>query len=143
MKGLYYAQVKDRAPMFAEVLKVLRDEPDAKIYIHCTNGKDRTGFMIALIMLIAGIDEKKIISEYSLTNHRFNEAISVLAAQFGNISNTQSDERDFYGVDPDWLEVQLNYIRDNYGNVDNYLIENTDLTKEDLNTIRSNILESI
>ena len=140
-KGLYLAEAKERVNEFAEVLKVLRDDPDAIVYIHCTNGKDRTGFMIALIMLLAGINEEKVISEYSLTNHTFNKAYETLSKGLGTITEEVDAEKEFYGVDPDWLQVQLDYINDNYPDIDSYLIENSDLTKEDLEIIRNNILE--
>lgn len=143
MKFIYEAQVRERAHKYAEVLKILRDDPEAKIYIHCTNGKDRTGFMIALIMLIAGIDEEKIISEYTLTNLTFDQAFETLGSTMANEVRVKdaSTLKGFFGVDPDWLKIQLDYIKDNYGNVDNYLIQNTDLTQEDINTIRKNILD--
>lgn len=142
MQSLYLSLAQKRAHMFADVLKVLRDDKDAKIYIHCTNGKDRTGFMIALIMLLAGIDEEKIISEYSLTNLKFDKAFQTLAQDMAtSVQYPKEDLKPFFGVDPEWLKVQLDYIKDNYDSVDDYLLKNTDLTKEDLNKIRENILE--
>ena len=42
-----------------------------------------------------------------------------------------------------WIKIQLDYIRDNYQNVDNYLIKNTDLTKADLDAIRETMLEPV
>lgn len=38
------------------------------ILIHCLSGKDRTGIVIAAILLILGIDKKVIIEEYLLSD---------------------------------------------------------------------------
>lgn len=46
------------------------ENPDLKypILIHCLSGKDRTGIVIAAILLILGIDKKIIIEEYLLSD---------------------------------------------------------------------------
>lgn len=145
---VYKFQVTDKAPQYAVVLKALTDEKQTPILYHCTNGKDRTGFMTALILLICGVPEETIISDYTLTNLTFDEAYDKL----GDIASENLNQNapfaipkiklhDFFGVDPKWIKIQLDYIRDNYENVDDYLIQNTDLTKKDLDAIRETMLE--
>lgn len=142
MHQTYMHQVKNSANEIAKALKILADNPDAKIYVHCTNGKDRTGFFIALLMLLAGIDEEKIISDYSLTNLTVSEAQEIIGVTMAeDVGIDLGILRNFFGVDPEWLKLQLNYIKDNYGTVENYLLSNTDLNKEDLENIKKNILE--
>lgn len=143
MRAIYELQVREKAANYARILKTLADDPDAVIYIHCTNGKDRTGFMTALILLLAGVPEETILSDYSLTNLTFDKAFATLGTILAQDLNQSDKEklRDFFGVDPDWLKLQLDYIRENYGTVDSYLTENTDLTPEDLRRARANILE--
>ncbi|MGI6108818.1 MAG: tyrosine-protein phosphatase [Eubacteriaceae bacterium] len=146
MRKLYEYQVENMAQAFARILHILADEPDAVILFHCTNGKDRTGFMAALILLIAGVPEETIISDYSLTNLTFDEAFetlgTIMAEDFEDNPEVSKDKlRDFFGVRPAWLKIQLDYIRDHFGTVDRYLTENTDLTEKDLNRIRKNITE--
>ena len=45
MRHIYKIQTEDRAQCFAEVLKYLTESSEYPILYHCTNGKDRTGFM--------------------------------------------------------------------------------------------------
>lgn len=145
---IYKFQVTDKAPQYAVVLKALTDEKETPILYHCTNGKDRTGFMTALILLICGVPEKTIISDYTLTNLTFDEAFATLGDIFTENLSKKSPIaipkiklHDFFGVKPSWLKIQLDYIRENYQNVDDYLMQNTDLTKEDLDAIRETMLE--
>jgi protein-tyrosine phosphatase len=39
------------------------------VLLHCTSGKDRTGFGIALILLLAGCNTETVIYDYTLTNY--------------------------------------------------------------------------
>lgn len=149
MKAIYSWQVKNRASEYAVVLHAMTDEKEYPILYHCTNGKDRTGFMTALILLICGVPESTIISDYTLTNLTFDEAFKTLGTLMAeNMKNSEKNAkisksklRDFFGVRPEWLKIQLDYIRNHYKNVDDYLMQNTDLTKNDLDAIRNNMLE--
>jgi protein-tyrosine phosphatase len=146
MRKIYEYQVANKAPIFATILKTLTDPDELPILYHCTNGKDRTGFMTALILLICGVPEKTIVSDYSLSNLTFDEAFatlgSIMADEMEESRNISKDKiRDFFGVKPQWLQLQLDYIKENYETVDAYLFDNTDLTPADLDAIRENLLE--
>ncbi|MDO4287714.1 MAG: tyrosine-protein phosphatase, partial [Eubacterium sp.] len=147
MRDIYAYQVEHCAPIYAEILKLMTQEDAYPILYHCTNGKDRTGFMTALILLICGVPETTIISDYTLTNLTFDEAFEVLGTIMADDmqarqKNVPKDQlKDFFGVKPEWLKIQLDYIKDNYDSVDAYLLDKTDLTAEDLDKIRENMLE--
>lgn len=146
MQKIYAYQVENSAQDYAEILKTLTQDSELPILYHCTNGKDRTGFMTALILLICGVPEETIISDYSLTNLTFDEAFEVLGTIMADEMSAargieKNQLRDFFGVKPEWLKIQLNYIKENYENVDAYLFDKTDLKKEDLEAIRRNMLE--
>lgn len=51
---------------------LLQDNP-APCLIHCTAGKDRTGIICALILLLAGVSEDVIANEYALTTAGLEE----------------------------------------------------------------------
>ncbi len=146
MRGIYAYQVDQKAQAFAEVLHLMTDPTQYPILYHCTNGKDRTGILTALILLICGVSEETIISDYTLTNLTFDEAFetlgSIMADELEEKTNVSKDKlREFFGVKPAWLQIVLDYIRDHYENVDAYLMDKTDLTASDLDAIRDNMLE--
>ncbi len=45
------------------------------VVIHCTEGKDRTGWVSALLQMIAGVGDEQIMDEYLLSNRRRAELI--------------------------------------------------------------------
>ena len=148
MRIVYLYQVKEKAETYAQILKKMTEEKNYPILYHCTNGKDRTGFFTALVLLICGVPEDVIISDYSLTNLTFDEAMETLGQDFADDATTDElpvtpeDIREFIGVKPAWLQLQLDYIRENYKDIDTYLLDNTSLTKEDLDEIRDQMLDA-
>ena len=142
MRAIYKIQTEERAQCFAEVLKVLTEPCEYPILYHCTNGKDRTGFMTYLILSLLGVAEETIISDYTLTNLTFDESYKLL----GNIMSEELGIEnhhlwEFYGVKPAWLKLSILYIKENFGTVEEYLLSETDLTIEDFEKIRENLLE--
>ncbi|WKY46899.1 tyrosine-protein phosphatase [Eubacteriaceae bacterium ES3] len=142
MRGVYHEQTEQRAQRFADVLKYLTIPTETPLLYHCTNGKDRTGFMTYLLLGILGVNDETILSDYTLTNLTFDESYQVL----GNIMSEELgvDNHhlwEFYGVKPDWLKISMDYINGNYGHVEAYLLDQTDMTQTDFEKIRDNLLE--
>lgn len=50
-----------------EAMMVFADPKNYPIEIHCTQGKDRTGLVSALILKIAGVPEDVIVNDYAKT----------------------------------------------------------------------------
>ncbi|MBT4520765.1 MAG: tyrosine-protein phosphatase, partial [Halieaceae bacterium] len=61
------------AGMFREILEV----SDARFLVHCTAGKDRTGFAAAIILLALGVPEKQVMADYILTARFFSPSNEV------------------------------------------------------------------
>ncbi len=144
-RAIYRYQVEHKARDFARVLHLMTSPSAFPLLYHCTNGKDRTGFMTALILLICGVPEPVILSDYTLSNLSFERAYQSLGTIMATGLNMEAPEeraklRDFFGVRPAWLASQLDFIREHFGDVDRYLTDQTDLTPADLAAIRANLL---
>ena len=44
---------------------------DQPVYIHCTEGKDRTGFVCLLLEALAGADEEELLQDYMITYENY------------------------------------------------------------------------
>lgn len=53
---------------YASTLRLILEADGRPVLLHCTSGKDRTGFGIALLLVLAGCDDETIIEDYLLTN---------------------------------------------------------------------------
>lgn len=59
---------------------------DGPVLVHCTIGKDRTGLVVALTLLAAGVDEEDVIADYALSGaqvlpHRRDLVVGMLAGR--------------------------------------------------------------
>jgi len=69
----YTEYVTDFKAEFAEALKLFTDNNNLPILIHCTAGKDRTGFACALIQLTVGVPLEIVIQDYLLSNNHLEK----------------------------------------------------------------------
>ena len=69
----YRGFVLDAAPIFGAALVAVLGSERASL-IHCTAGKDRTGFLVALIQLAAGVPFAAVKADYLRTNQDWDRA---------------------------------------------------------------------
>jgi protein-tyrosine phosphatase len=64
----------EEAPQFGRALSALADSCDAPLVIHCTAGKDRTGFLVAIVQALLGVPRDTIFAGYEATNRAWDRA---------------------------------------------------------------------
>lgn len=64
---------------YAPVFRLVIEAAGRPVLMHCTSGKDRTGFGAALLLLAAGASEEVIARDYALTN-RYRRDIGFMFA---------------------------------------------------------------
>lgn len=62
------------------------------VLVHCTNGKDRTGWAVALALLAVGVDVEDVLTDYLTTNDQLLPSLAELLDAVGE-----------QGVDPELL----------------------------------------
>lgn len=72
----YDTKLKEVKNWLNQIIKEL-ENPDLKypVFVHCLSGKDRTGIVIAAILLVLKIDKNAIIEEYLLSDGGVNEGL--------------------------------------------------------------------
>jgi len=93
----------DRRAEFGALLRGLAHEHPLPALMHCSAGKDRTGWAASLVLLVLGASEDEVIEHYLLSN----------AYRRAENERTLANPRD--GLDPEWirpfLEVRAEYAR--------------------------------
>ena len=86
----------------------------APLVIHCTAGKDRTGFAAALILKALGVADDVIVDDYLLTNRFYKRADGVS-------SELPEEARAVLGrVEASFLQASLDTVRADYGDLEAY-----------------------
>jgi protein-tyrosine phosphatase len=93
--------------------------------IHCTAGKDRTGVLVALLLLPLGVPEETVMADY-LRSAVFGENLRErggLNEQIETVFGFLPDDAFvdlLIGVEADLLEAALSSVRQEWGSVDAY-----------------------
>ncbi|KAK9237534.1 tyrosine phosphatase family-domain-containing protein [Lipomyces kononenkoae] len=69
---------------YRAILEHIRDQPDKPMIIHCTAGKDRTGVICALILMVAEVEPDHIAREYEMSKFGLqDECVRMLSSVSG------------------------------------------------------------
>ncbi|MDR4199982.1 tyrosine-protein phosphatase [Bacillus altitudinis] len=143
MKDVYQSMLYERKKEIQQLFTLLSDEKNYPLMLHCTSGKDRTGFLSALIQLAAGVPVHTVLSEYM----RSNEGVKMLVKRQERFVRMMSLYRvskeqiqPLLGVQQDYLEDVLNEMMDTYGNAERYLLEACDVPKAQLLKVKNILL---
>lgn len=66
LRTLYLTTVDTRADRVAQVLQIVAHGA-GPVFVHCTAGKDRTGLVVAALLLAAGVEPEAVRSDYLAT----------------------------------------------------------------------------
>jgi len=113
----YRKFIRDHAGEYSRLFALLLADGATPLLMHCTSGKDRTGFGSAAFLKALGVPRETIIADYALTNdyrrdiaHLFSnaiarEALDTLTSANPRYIETALDEIDIaYGSTEAWLE---------------------------------------
>jgi protein-tyrosine phosphatase len=114
----YRSFVTEGQAQYREALRVLLDAERFPLVIHCTSGKDRTGFAIALILAALGTPRETIVRDFLLTND-YRRDLSVL---FSSATRAGVPEM-LTSARPEYIEAAFAQIDESYGNVETYLAQ--------------------
>ena len=81
MRKVYADFPEDLGDAVADLLATLLEIGDGEaVLVHCAAGKDRTGFVVAMVLRALGVREEDILDDYLLTNATFERAFAAFAA---------------------------------------------------------------
>jgi protein-tyrosine phosphatase len=120
MVALYRQFPTEYKQQFGRFLKLAED--DKTILYHCTAGKDRTGFATVLLLSALGVDRATTIANY-LESNRYNaEGNAQATAQLQKIGIAPDVVAPLLAVDPDYIGAAMEVIDQQYGGMQNYLV---------------------
>ncbi|KAJ7023416.1 protein-tyrosine phosphatase-like protein [Mycena alexandri] len=140
-----YAQItlEIGASALETIFRHFLERPKEPCLFHCTAGKDRTGLVAALILMLLGVDDADITKDYTLTTVGLEPAREKLAARLQNIPVFRDNQQGALNMGSSKeasMTAILAMIRQEYGSAAGYLTACTRLQAKDLDAIRDNLL---
>jgi protein-tyrosine phosphatase len=134
MRDSYRNYVHQNTPSFRALFAHLIEDR-APLVIHCTAGKDRTGFACALILQALGVPDEVIAQDYLLTNRFYRRDASAS-------SDLPDDVRQVLGsVETSFLAAAYEAIAADYGDLESYFSDGLGVGARERETLQARYLE--
>jgi protein-tyrosine phosphatase len=135
MRDSYRNYVQQNTQRFRALFSHLL-ENQAPLVVHCSAGKDRTGFACALILHTLGVPDQVISEDYLLTNRFYRRDPSAS-------SDLPDDVKQVLGsVQASFLAAAFEAIDADYGDLENYLTDALGLGRRERATLQARYLET-
>ncbi len=123
--GVYRKMVDPRvSPRWRLIFKALLDAGDKGVLFHCSNGKDRTGLVIAIILSVLNVGEDEIMHDYCETNYELADRRNKIIHQAFR-AQKQPKLSDKIGplleARPEYINAAFDAIDEKYGNFVTFL----------------------
>jgi protein-tyrosine phosphatase len=142
----YRQLARDNCDSWSKVVRALLEAEEGAAIVHCTAGQDRTGMMIAILLLALGVAEETVVEDYCLSA-RFGppdaefEGMIVEAVKTGSNPVGVETLRKILAPSPDLLMASFEAMRDDHDSIEGYLHEALALTDVDIAGLRKRLLE--
>lgn len=113
MRSSYRGYVQDNTARYRTLFAHLLEDR-APLVIHCTAGKDRTGFACALILHALGVPDDVIADDYLLTNQFYKRDPSAATELPDHVKQVLGTVR------APFLDAAFEAVDADYGNLDGY-----------------------
>ena len=132
----------------SEIVKTIINLPENEysVLFHCTAGKDRTGIIAAILLLVLGADKETIIEDYLYTNKNSKWRIFKtywLIRIFEHNKRKAENIRNVFVAKLEYINQLFNVIENEWNGVDNFLSDGLNITQKEIDNFRTKMLESI
>jgi protein-tyrosine phosphatase len=135
MRDSYRSYVRHNTPNFRTLFAHLLEDR-APLVVHCTAGKDRTGFACALILHSLGVADDVIAQDYLLTNRFYRRDPAASSDLPDEVSEVLGS------VETSFLSAAFDAIGADYGDLENYLDDGLQVGAPERAALQARYLES-
>ncbi|KAJ7631919.1 protein-tyrosine phosphatase-like protein [Mycena polygramma] len=100
-----------------QALDVYTDFKSYPILLHCTQGKDRSGLVVMLILFVLGVPLDQIKADYALSNEGLDPVRESMMAEVEEIGM----DINYTKAPPEVVQTVWDFLHEEYGGVDEYL----------------------
>jgi len=127
---------------FGKLLRSLARAEVRPALVHCTTGKDRTGWAVAVLLLALGVAADAVMDEYMLSDSEVRRAFKPFVDDFVARGGEREVIEPLVGVQPAFLQAAVDEMSATFGSLENYLSEGLGLEGRTLASLRRAFLGS-
>lgn len=139
MQDMYLQFLAENNKQFAEVLNQLLNKDNYPILISCSLGKDRVGFLSAMLLASLDVPEETIMKDYVVSNDYINKKEYADMARSLD-SDAQETITVLLSANESLMDLVFQQINKEYGSVDKYLSKGLQLTEKKRNQLKDILL---
>lgn len=128
-----YLRMIDDYKNINKVLKTIAKSQEGVLF-NCTAGKDRTGIIAMLILLLVNVYEEDIIADYAISSIYLQEKIKLMKKNHPSMVHFIGESK------MEYIKETLKLFHDKYNNIDNYM-KTIGITKEQQEQIKRKLLD--
>lgn len=143
---IYIRMLDGQRDNLAQFYRYLLDAARLPVMVHCSAGKDRTGVVVALLLLLLGVPENIVLADYSLTNDAYDyiQTLSTdLIASLKRLGFRDDDITPLLIADPQNLKRALAHLTQHYGGIEAYFRTGLGFSDADIAQLRANFLTPV
>jgi protein-tyrosine phosphatase len=136
----WFASSPAAGQVFAEALRLIATPDALPLLFHCTAGKDRTGWLAALLLSALGVERSTVVEDYLRTNELNAKSTAYLLSTFADRVPDPSGLLPLFEARKEYLEAAFAEV-DRYGGIEPYLREALGLDDAVLTALRETLLD--
>ena len=105
--------------------------------VHCTTGKDRTGWVAAALLMLVGVSDDDVMEEYLLTNEQLVPQLGPVLGAFEAAGGDPDLLLPVVGVRPEYLNAALEEMRSRFGTIAGYFTDGLGMDAAAQDALRS------
>lgn len=141
LSGEYLEKVKE---IIKKIIHMQDDE--YSVLFHCTAGKDRTGIIAAILLLILGADKQTVIDDYLYTNKVNKKNATKIYWKIKIFERNQKKAeniRNVFLAKPEYIDTVFKVIDEDWNGIDNFITNGLNITKEEIERFREKMIDKL
>jgi protein-tyrosine phosphatase len=127
---------------FAELYRALAHEDARPALVHCTTGKDRTGWAVAALLAFLGVPDDAVMEEYLRSDVEIRAAYGFVIDDFVSRGGDRRVIEPLMSARPAYLQSAFEEVAGTYGDLDAYFRVGLGLEAETLGALVAAFLEA-
>jgi protein-tyrosine phosphatase len=144
VKQAYQEYVTEFRTQISDILRLVCDQGNLPILIHCTGGKDRTGIICAIIQTLLGVSPASVMQDYLLSNdnlHAFRTAILDRLRILSVFGVANDKFIPLLEARREYLDASFSLIEHDYGSMKEYVRSGLGFLDSDVHAMKRLLLD--